>query len=160
MKKFIKLFLILGVITTSNLFGGLTSDPVKDNISYHSSLERDHLKDYDLNWLSYITAFQKSFKENSKKPLLVMVGATDCPYCDSAKVLMKKDNILKRYLSENFHLVYLDQDVDFVPVDLISKGTPAFWFTSEKGIPLRTVMYGLKNTKTLLMHAREVIEGM
>jgi thioredoxin-related protein len=123
----------------------ITSDPIgKESYKFDS-----------VQWEDYRAAYSK---RDLKKPMFVMVGSTTCKFCGQAQKIIDSDKEFVNYIMDNFTPVYISQDKDFVPVDLMAKGTPAFWFTSSSGMPYLQPIYGAVPTDMLMGYAKDIIK--
>lgn len=64
---------------------------------------------------------------NINKLVVLMVGATDCPYCHREYNAIQKNESFRYFLNKNFTFLYVNQDKDFLPVDYYAPATPAFF---------------------------------
>jgi thioredoxin-related protein len=119
------------------------SDPKVDTISYFKTY------DNNIKWTDYKSAYNLYLDKKNNKHLFIMVGSTTCTYCKIAKQKINENKELINYINENFIPIYINQDKDFIPVDLMVPGTPAFWVTRSNGVPLYRPIMGLKSVDEL-----------
>lgn len=96
----------------------------------------------EINWLKYKEALSKQ----DKKPIFYVLSASYCEFCKKDMKLIKEDEKLSKYISDNFIAVYEERDVDIVPKYLDKEFTPIYYILGEKGEILDT----LRGTQTKL----------
>jgi len=78
-------------------------------------------------WLSYKELYAISQDNLINKPVFVFIGKNNCPYCKKEIERIKNSKDFSNYLKNNFITVFINQDEDFIPVDLYSEMVPAFY---------------------------------
>jgi len=81
-------------------------------------------------WVSY----KEVYENRPNKPIFVFVSQDNCKYCQIERKRFVKDKIFTKFLNENFQTVYINQSKDFIPVDLMSQMTPAFYILEPKSL--------------------------
>lgn len=109
----------------------------------------------DVYWMSYKDAYK--VKSNGK-PMLIFVGATNCGYCKKEKNNINSSEELSVFINKKMNPVYINQDKDFIPVDLISDMTPAIYFATSTGKILTKPMFGVISNEELFQYA-QIIEA-
>ena len=147
MKKMLK-YTIISISLISSLYANsIYDDPIKDNVETLKKIEK-------VKWLDFKTVYNKSIKNKNSKPMLIMVGSTTCHFCKTAKSIIDNNSKISNYINKHFSPVYISQDKDFIPVDLIVPGTPGFWITSNEGKPLFEVKLGMENEDSFLEYLK------
>lgn len=85
-----------------------------------------------LNWLNYKEVYELSSDKLINKPVFVFVSRDNCRFCEKEKERIINNNIFKTFLEENYIPVHVNQDQDFIPVDLLSEMVPAFYILSPR----------------------------
>jgi len=107
------------------------------------------------NWTSYKDMYEK----RDNKLILVMIERDNCIYCSKEFKRIESDKEFKRFLSENFQLVLINQDQDFIPAELISQMTPAFYILEPSDLRLFTdPFYGLTENRKFKKYLIRVLE--
>jgi len=139
------------LIAVSLYANDIYSDPKEDNNSYLNSKKYDQ----KINWIDFKTAYNLALDKKNNKDLFIMVGSTTCHFCSIAKQMLRKDKKIITYINKNYLPVYINQDKDFIPVDLMVPGTPSFWITNNKGIPLKEMKIGMRSTEDLFNYIKK-----
>lgn len=82
-----------------------------------------------INWVSYKTYLNMA----KSKPGFIFVSASSCYFC---KVEMKRMNANKsfvKFVNKRFIPVFIEEDKEFTPVNLISRMTPTFYLLNSSG---------------------------
>lgn len=109
----------------------------------------------DVNWTNYKEAYNK---RDNGKPMLIIVGATTCGFCKKEKDNINQNEELVSLINSSLNPVYINQDKDFTPVDLISSATPAIFFAKPDGTVLTKPMLGVVNNEELFQYAKIIIK--
>jgi len=78
-------------------------------------------------WLSYKELYILSQDNLINKPVFVFIGKNNCPYCKKEIERIKNSAEFSKYLNNKFITVFINQDEDFIPIDLVSDMVPAFY---------------------------------
>jgi len=108
------------------------------------------------SWLSYKELYAISQDNLINKPVFVFIGKNNCPYCKKEIERIKNSKEFSKYLNNNFITVFINQDEDFIPVDLYSEMVPAFYILEPYSlrklvkpgygaIPINSLQNWLKN---------------
>lgn len=100
-------------------------------------------------------SLRQALKQPSEKPIFIFVESEGCPYCKKAKEQMN-DNFLS-YVKENFRFVIVNQTYDYMPNNLISKMTPAYYIINDDLEHIINPMYGIQDNPVILKELNKVL---
>lgn len=106
----------------------------------------------DVNWMSY----KDAYKNRDNKPMIIIVGATTCGFCKKEKDNINSNDELVSFINKKMKPVYINQDQDFTPVDLMSEMTPAIYFADANGKILSKPMFGVVSNEELFQYAKSI----
>lgn len=94
---------------------------------------------------NYDTALAMSAKE--KKPIIVTVVITNCPWCHKMKNETFKDPTVAKTMQDKFITLVLNKDTDTIPSQLKAKLVPANFFLNSKGEKITNPAIGYFDAK-------------
>lgn len=86
----------------------------------------------ELIWSDYRKIYNMSKDNLINKPILVMMSSSTCKYCDIFLKSAEEDDGFKKFVSNNFITIKINQDEDFTPVELTTSVTPAFFILNSE----------------------------
>jgi hypothetical protein len=88
----------------------------------------------ELKWKSYKEIHFMMQDKILSKPVLAFIASTGCIFCEKMKKDINADEEFKKFLLDNYELVYINQSEDFTPADLYSPQTPTFYVLNPKNL--------------------------
>lgn len=104
----------------------------------------------ELQWHSYKEIYNLSQDKKLYKPVFAFISSSNCKFCKIEMERIRKDSSFQKFLADKFELVYVEQDIDFTPVELVSPFTPTFFVLSPKTLePLTSSAKGAIDLREL-----------
>ncbi len=137
--KVFKYLLLFTFLLSLNLFAG--SQRLQKEMNYEVSYEK---------------ALEKALKQN--KPIMMMIGQTECPYCNKfeVKTLTRKNINIK--VQKDFIPLSLLRDKDKFPKQFEAKGVPTVIFIDPKQQKAFYKSFGYKSKRDYKVELEKALE--